>query len=185
MCRRRWWWRPATAPWWPGFAKDFGKLMQAGLTERVPKVFGVQAEGAAAIAHAFSRFLSGEPILPAEEPAQTIADSICVGKPAAVIPAVKYVAETGGGYVTVSDPDLLRASLDLAKKTGIFAEPSAAAPLAGLRKLLAENRIGPRDRVVLIITGSGLKDPSSVLREIPEPPTIPPHLEAVSEVVRG
>ena len=168
-----------------GVCKGFLELKRAGFAERVPKVFGVQAEGAAAIAHAFSRFLAGEPILPAEEPAETIADSICVGKPAAVIPAVKYVAETGGGYVTVRDPDLLGASLDLARKTGIFAEPSGAAPLAGIRKLLAEGRIEPGDRVVIIVTGSGLKDPSSILREVPEPPTIPPHLEAVSEVVRG
>jgi len=168
-----------------GVCKGFLELKRTGITERVPKVFGVQAEGAAALAHAFSRFLSGKSILPAEEPAQTIADSICVGKPAAVIPAVKYVAETAGGYVTVRDPDLLGASLNLAEKTGIFAEPSGAAPLAGLRKLLAEGRIGPRDRVVLIVTGSGLKDPSSILREVPEPRTIPPHLGAVSEVVRG
>jgi len=167
-----------------GVCKGFLELKRAGIVERVPKVFGVQAEGAAAIAHAFSRFLSGKSILPAEEPAQTIADSICVGKPAAVIPAVKYVAETAGGYVTVRDPDLLGASLNLAEKTGIFAEPSGAAPLAGLRKLLAEGCIGPRDRVVLIITGSGLKDPSSILREVPEPRTIPPHLGAVSEAVR-
>jgi len=75
--------------------------------------------------------------------------------------------------------------LDLAKKTGIFAEPSGAAPLAGLRKLLAEGRIQARDRVVLIITGSGLKDPSSILREVPEPPIIPPDLRALSEVVKG
>jgi hypothetical protein len=74
MCRRRWWWRLAMGAVVAGVCKGFLELKRAGLAERVPKVFGVQAEGAAALAHAFSRFLSGKPFLPAEEPAQTIAD---------------------------------------------------------------------------------------------------------------
>lgn len=165
-----------------GVAKGFVELWRAGLMKRVPKVFGVQAVGAAALAHAFARYQRGENILPAEEPAATIADSICVGKPAAVIPAVKYVAETGGGYVTVSDPELISASLGLAREAGVFAEPSGAAPLAGLKKLVEEGK-AEGQRVVLILTGSGLKDPGATLRELPEPPIIPPDLRALSREV--
>ncbi len=167
-----------------GVCKGFLELSWAGLSRRVPKVFGVQALGAAPVVHAFRRFQRGEPILPAEEPAETLADSIRVGKPADVVKAVKYVAATGGDYVAVSDAELVAASLDLAREVGIFAEPSGAAPLAGLRKLVKEGFIDGSYRVVLIVTGSGLKDPQSVLRGLPEPPIIPPSVEALSEVMR-
>lgn len=166
-----------------GVCKGFLELAWSEITSRIPKVFGVQAAGAAPVARAFARFQRGEPILPAEEPAETIADSIRVGKPADVVKAVKYVAQTGGDYVTVSDAELIAASLDLAREAGVFSEPSGAAPLAGLRKLLQEGLIGPNYRVVLIITGSGLKDPQGVLRGLPEPPIIPPDLGALSEVM--
>ncbi|MGB9758113.1 MAG: threonine synthase [Candidatus Bipolaricaulaceae bacterium] len=166
-----------------GVCKGFLELKEAGLSPRVPRVFGVQAEGAAAVAHAFDRFRRGEPILPAEEPAETLADSIRVGKPADVVKAVKYVAKTGGGFVTVSDPELLSAAWELARKTGVFAEPSGAAPYAALLRLRKEGVFGEKDRVVLIVTGSGLKDPQGVTRALPEPPVIRPDLQSVREVV--
>lgn len=166
-----------------GVCKGFLELAWAGLAKRVPKVFGVQAAGAAPAAHAFSRFKRGEPILPAEEPAETIADSIRVGKPADVVKAVKYVAATNGAYVTVNDADLIAAARELAREAGIFAEPSGAAPLAGLHKLVKEGLVDKNSRVVLIVTGSGLKDPQSVLRDLPEPPIIPPDLGKLSEVM--
>lgn len=167
-----------------GVCKGFLELRAAGLAPRVPRVFGVQADGAAAVAHAFARHQRGEPILPAEGPAQTVADSIRVGKPADVVKAVKYVAETGGGYVRVSDPDLLGAVWKLAQAAGIFAEPAGAAPLAGLARLVKEGVLGPAHRVVLIVTGSGLKDPQGATRGLPEPPLLPPDLEALREVVK-
>ncbi|MCS7240173.1 MAG: threonine synthase [Candidatus Bipolaricaulota bacterium] len=168
-----------------GVCKGFLELAQAGLVKRVPKVFGVQAAGAAPLAQAFHRFRGGKPLLPAEGPATTIADSICVGKPAAVVPAVKYVAKTHGDYVTVNDAELIAASLELARKAGIFAEPSGAAPLAGLRRLLEEGLVSQNDRVVLIITGSGLKAPQAVLGHLPEPPIIPPDIQDLSEVIKA
>ncbi len=166
-----------------GVCQGFLELREAGLASRVPRVFGVQAVGAAAVAHAFGRYQRGEPILPAEEPAQTLADSICVGKPADVVRAVKYVAKTGGGYVTVSDPELLAAARELARRRGVFAEPSAAAPYAALLRLVKEGVLNAKDRVVLLVTGSGLKDPQSVTHDLPEPPLIPPDLSAVRKVV--
>lgn len=166
-----------------GVCKGFLELKHAGLAERVPKVFGVQAAGAAALAHAFFRFRQGQAILPAEEAAETLADSIRVGKPAAVVPAVKYVAETAGGYVTVTDAELVGASLAVARSAGVFAELSGAAPYAGLRRLVSAGQITPTDRVVLLITGSGLKDPGTVLRGLPEPRIIPPDPAQLDEVV--
>lgn len=168
-----------------GVCKGFLELKKAGLTSKVPRVFGVQAEGAAAVARAFSRYQKGQPILPAEELAETLADSIRVGKPADVVKAVKYVAETGGGYVTASDAELLSAAWKLASKAGVFAEPAGAAPYAALPRLVKEGVLGKRDSVVLIVTGSGLKDPQGVTRGLPEPPLIRPDLEALRKVVEA
>lgn len=167
-----------------GVCKGFLELRKAGLTARVPRVFGVQAAGAAAVAHAFARYDQGRAILPAEEAAETLADSIRVGKPADVVKAVKYVAETGGGYVIVSDAELLSAAWGLAKGAGVFAEPAGAAPYAALLHLVKEGVLGQDDRVVLIITGSGLKDPQGVTRGLPQPPLLQPDLEALRREVK-
>jgi len=166
-----------------GIGKGFRELMKVGLAEHVPKVYGVQAHGAAAVAHAFSRHSKGEPILPAEEEANTLADSIRVGKPRDVVRAVREVAETGGGFVTVTDDEIVSAAQELARRTGVFAEPSGAAPYAGLLCLLQDGAIPPGARVVLFVTGSGLKDPEGALRGLREPAVIPPRIEAVAEVL--
>lgn len=166
-----------------GIAKGFVELQRVGLTDRVPLVYGVQAEGSAAIAHAFSRFQAGEPVLPASVKAATIADSICVGEPRDALRAVKAVAETGGGFAVVSDDAIRAAVRELARRSGVFAEPSGAAPLAGLRQRLADGAIGPGARVLLFITGSGLKDPHGGLTGVSEPPVIPPRIAAVEELL--
>ncbi len=166
-----------------GVGKGFLELHKVGLSEAVPKVYGVQAEGAAAVAHAFARLQKGRPVLPAEEPAATLADSIRVGKPMDALRAVRAVAETGGGYVTVSDEEIVAGAQELARRVGVFAEPSGAAPFAGLLRLLREGTIPEGARVALIITGSGLKDPEGALRGLPEPTVIPPELQAVEAVL--
>lgn len=166
-----------------GIAKGFLELNRVGLADRVPVVYGVQAEGAAAIAHAFARFRAGKPALPASERAQTIADSICVGEPRDALRAVRTVAETGGGFVTVSDGEIVAAVRELARRAGVFAEPSGAAPLAGLRRLAADGTIPAEGRVLLFITGSGLKDPRGGLESVAEPPVIAPTLSAVEEAL--
>ncbi len=168
-----------------GIAKGFLELVRVGLAEQAPRVYGVQADGAAAIAHAFARHQVGQPILPAEEGAETIADSIRVGKPQDALRAVLSVAETVGGFVTVTDDEIVTAAQELARRTGVFAEPSGAAPYAALLRLVAEGTIPPRSRVVLFVTGSGLKDPEGALRGVAMPKVIPPTLEAVEEAIAG
>lgn len=166
-----------------GICKGFQELVEIGLGERVPRVYGVQAEGATAVAHAFSRYVEGQPILPAEEKAETVADSIRVGKPRDVVRAVRYVAETEGGFAAATDEEIVAGAKELARRVGVFAEPSGAAPYAGLVRLLQEGVIPEGARVVLLVTGSGLKDPEGALRGLPEPMIIPPNLEAVEEVL--
>jgi len=166
-----------------GIAKGFSELVKVGLAEASPKVYGVQAAGAAAIAHAFRRFRRGEAILPADEPADTVADSIKVGRPRDVVKAVRYVAESGGGFVTVTDEEIVAAGQDLPRRVGVFAEPAAAAAYAGLLALLRDGTIPEGATAAVFITGSGLKDPEGVLRGLPDPTVIPPELSAVERVL--
>lgn len=157
-----------------GIHKGFKDLQATGWLQGMPRLFGVQAEGSAAIAHAF--LAGGEQIEPVE--AHTIADSISVDLPRDGLRAVRAVRETGGEYELVSDAEILAAIAELGK-AGIFAEPAGAAAFAGLKKALAQGRIQPDDPVLVLLTGSGLKDVQAALQAAAQPPVIPPSLEAL------
>ena len=141
-----------------GIYKGFYDMYKVGLIDRIPKIIGVQAEGSAAVKAAFD---AGEPFKPHDLKANTLADSIAVGKPRDVIKACKYVKESGGFYVAVSDEEILDAGVELASNMGLFSEPAGSAPYAGLKKLIKEGRIEKGAKVVVVVTGNGLKDPSS------------------------
>jgi threonine synthase len=82
----------------------------------------------------------------------------------------------------VSDEEILAAIPTLARGCGVFAEPAAAAAYAGLVKALEQDLIAPDERVVVLATGSGLKDVASVMKAVEtEPPVVPPSLEAVRQ----
>jgi threonine synthase len=140
-----------------GVGKGFADLERCGVTDRSPRLAGVQAEGCAPLARAWA---SGRPWQP--EPGEsTIADSIAVGTPRNPDKALRAVQATGGVFTTVSDEEITGAMRLLAKTTGVFAEPSAAAALAGLVRLVAEGTVSRRDTVAVINTGNGLKDPAA------------------------
>ena len=127
------------------------------MIDRMPRLIAVQAEGSPAIVRA----LEGDGIV-RPYPAQTIADGISVGLPRNGAMAVRYIRASGGYGVTVSDEEILTAEKELARLTGVFAEPSGAASYAGLLRLLAEGKISPDEQVVLLVTGSGLKSIDAV-----------------------
>ncbi len=146
-----------------GIWKGFRDLYALGLIESLPRLYAVQSEKSAAISLAI-RSLGGkrpaawcDVVVPKVE-ATTIADSISVDEPRDGLAAVRAVVETGGDAVTVSDQDILAAIPDLARATGVFAEPAAAAAWAGLRQLVHAGKISRDERVVCLITGNGLKD---------------------------
>jgi len=146
-----------------GICKGFDELHRLGLIEHVPRVIGVQAEGSAPIAAAFERFDGG--LVPIEDiEAETIADSICVGVPRDIVKAVSYVRANGGGFVTVSDQEILAAIGELARRTGVFAEPAGAAPFAGLRKLARKGKL--EGSAAIMVTGNGLKDVAAARRSV-------------------
>ncbi len=140
-----------------GVYRGFEDLYRLGMIERMPRMIAVQAEGSPAIARA----LESDGVV-RHFPAQTVADGISVGLPRNGAMAVKHIRASGGFGVTVSDEQILSAEKELARQTGVFAEPSGAASYAGLLRLLDEGKIARAEQVVLLVTGSGLKSIDAV-----------------------
>lgn len=139
---------------WKGF-REFADL---DLVDDTPKMLGVQAEGASAIHDAFHQHDD------ATDVADTLADSIAVGRPRNTVKACKALEESGGDSVVVSDREILRAEAALGRTEGIYAEPAGAAPVAGIRKAREEGIIEAGESVVAVVTGNGLKDTRSAMR---------------------
>lgn len=159
-----------------GIHKGFRDLEELGWLGQMPRLFGVQAEGSAAVAHAFQA--GSETIEPVQ--AQTIADSISVDLPRDGVRAVRAARQTGGSYITVSDAEILAAIPDLGR-VGIFAEPAGATALAGLKKALAQGIVKPDDPVVVMNTGSGLKDVRAAMQAVHAAPVIEPSMVALKK----
>jgi threonine synthase len=140
--------------------KGFKELKTLGLCNKLPKMVGVQAEGASPLATAWMKKLEGP--LFVENP-ETIATAIRIGKPVNWPKAWKAIKESGGLFITVTDHEIMSAQKLLAKKDGIGAEPAGAASIAGLKKLIEQNIINKEELTVVIVTGHALKDPSSAL----------------------
>ena len=157
-----------------GLHKGFKDLHELGWLEAMPRLFGVQASGSAAVAAAFAS--DSETIHPVQ--AQTIADSISVDLPRDGLRAVRAMRQTNGHCLTVSDAEILTAIADLGR-AGIFAEPAAAAAYAGLKSALQQGRIASDDPVLVFNTGSGLKDVRAALQAVPQAPIIEPKLSAL------
>jgi len=140
-----------------GIYKAFLDLQRAGITQNLPHLLCVQAESSDAIT---SYWETGN-YHDAENPV-TIADSIKVKTPALAHWSVKALIETDGKGIRVSDAEIQEAQLELAKYTGVFAEPSSSATLAGLKKAVNKRWLKDENDIVLLITGHGLKDPGAV-----------------------
>ncbi|MEE4274046.1 MAG: threonine synthase [Thermoanaerobaculales bacterium] len=153
-----------------GLAKGFADLESAGLIPRRPRLIVVQPEGSAALVAALSSS-SGE-ITPIPN-AASVADSLVVQAPRNAGLCLRQVRTSRGTGVVVDDEAIIAAIHRLAALTGVFAEPAAAAALAGLDAALADGVVDRDERVVLMITGSGLKDVAAARRavEVPEPVT--------------
>jgi threonine synthase len=161
-----------------GIHKGFKDLQALGWLERIPRIIGVQAEGSAAIANAFH--MGTEKIIPIS--AHTIADSISVDLPRDGVRAIRAARETGGTYILVSDDEILKAIATLGPQ-GIFAEPAGASAYAGLVKALGQGIVTAGDPVLVLNTGSGLKDVRAAMQAVPAAPVIEPTLEAVRRLL--
>jgi threonine synthase len=138
--------------------KGFREYHKAGHSTRLPRMVGAQAEGAAPI-------VAGHPIA---NP-RTVASAIRIGNPASWEGATSARDESGGLIAAVTDTEILSAQIRLANTEGLFAEPASAAPLALLIRLVMEGKIEKDSTTVVVLTGSGLKDPDAALNNV-EPP---------------
>jgi threonine synthase len=161
-----------------GLHKGFKDLYEIGWIEHIPRIYGVQAEGSAAIANAF--FSQSETITPVS--AQTLADSISVDLPRDGVRAVRAARETGGKYILVSDDEIINAIAELGR-VGIFPEPAGAASYAGMLKALRTGIIDQGTPTLVLNTGSGLKDVRAALQAVKEAPVIEPTLDAVKAAI--
>lgn len=171
-----------------GLHKGFKDLHALGWLDQAPRLVGVQAEGSAAIANAFftsqdeTGLQVGAPrIIPVS--ANTIADSISVDLPRDGLRAVQAARHTGGTYLTVSDQEILEAIAALGR-VGIFAEPAGAASYAGLVKAVQTGYIDPDDPVLVLNTGSGLKDVRAAMQAVSPAPIIEPTLDDLRRVIK-
>jgi threonine synthase len=153
--------------------KEFHSL---GLSSRLPKMMGFQAEGAAPI-------VAGHPI----DSPNTIATAIRIGNPASWRGALRAKEESGGIINQVSDEEILEAYVLLSRKEGIFCEPASAAPIAGLTKLVQTTGLNLGNKAITcVITGSGLKDPALV-RQVDNLPVYEStaDIESITKILTG
>ena len=147
-----------------GVYKGLYDMYMAGLTDKIPRLISVQAEGCCPINTAV---ISGEPWTPQEE--NTYADSIAVGVPRNADKAIKAIIDSDGICVSVSDDEIRAAQRYLAKNAGVFGEPAGVTAAAGLIKLSREGKLDPDATIVSIVTGNGLKDIESAIQNCGAP----------------
>jgi len=163
--------------------KGLRDLLALGWIEHMPRIIGVQATGSAPLVDAWERGLDPLEMEPVE--ARSVADSIVAGLPRDRIKALRAVRETDGAFVSVSDESILASIAKVAQGAGVFAEPAAAAAYAGLAEAVSRGLVAPDERVVILSTGSGLKDVASVMKAAAqEPPVIEPRLREVERILR-
>jgi threonine synthase len=131
------------------------------ISQSLPKMLGFQAAGSAPI-------VMGHPI---EHP-ETIATAIRIGKPASWQQAIAARDESGGLIDAVTDEEILHAYDMLARLEGVFCEPASAASVAGVIKLNEQGYFEPGARIVCTLTGNGLKDPDTAMKNVAQPVTI-------------
>lgn len=112
-----------------------------------------------------------------------MADSVAVSLPRNGVMAVQDLRDSGGMATAVSDEAILEAMKLLGRTTGIFGEPAGVVALAALVQLLEQKKIASSERVVFMVTGSGLKDIDSALEGVSMPESLPVSLEAVTSRV--
>ncbi len=160
-----------------GIGKGLHEMKRLGLVTAMPRLLGVQAEGASPIVGAFNARTDVTP-----SGSNTLADSIAVGTPRNWRRALAWVRASRGAMVTVPDDEILSAMRDTARLGGVFGEPAAAAGIAGLRRAVGSGIVPAGASVVTVITGNGLKDVRSALAAAGQPYDIHPDLDEVEAI---
>jgi threonine synthase len=156
------------------YSLGFAQYREAERTQRVPRLYGFQAAGAAPL-------VDGGPVAAPE----TVATAIRIGNPARGEQALAAMRDSGGAVAAVTDAEILDAYRLLARTEGVFCEPASAASVAGVMARAAAGDFRPGERVVCVLTGHGLKDPDTAIRGSDPVERLPADLAAVEEVLFG
>jgi len=155
--------------------KGFVEAETLGVVNGKPKIAGIQPDGCAPVVRAFKEGVDPLSIEPWANP-KTVAGGLKDPIPWDGDAALKSMRDSGGVAEAVTDEEILEAQELLARTEGMFAEPSGAASVAGITKLARAGIIETDEKVVLEVTGSGLKDPVAVAQRLPEPALITPEI---------
>jgi threonine synthase len=161
-----------------GVWKGFVDLFEIGFIDRLPQLISCQSENMDAINRAFE---SDGVIRPVK--GETIADSISVSFPHDGEAALDAIKESGGFGISVSDEEIIRAIPELARETSVFGEPSGVVPFAALRRAIGDNKIGEDEKIVVLVSGNGLKDINSAMKSVGQPFKIKPDLIELDKIV--
>lgn len=173
-----------------GIWKGWRDLQAIGLVDRLPRIDCAQSDASSAISDTVRRVQNVGAAKPDwnsievdQVTATTVADSISVDRPRDGLAAVKGVIQSGGEAVTVSDEEILVAIHEMARTTGIFAEPAAAAPWAAVKQLARNDKIDEDESIVCVVSGSGLKDVAAARQGVGELLVIDPSIDAIREAL--
>ncbi len=150
--------------------KGYKQYHQLGKTQKLPRMIGWQAEGAAPIVKGF----------PIKNP-QTIATAIKIGNPYSWQPALQAAKESNGFIDAVSDNEILEAYRLVASSEGVFCEPASAASIAGVIKSYRKGLFKGGETIVCTLTGNGLKDPDTVIKASDKPVEMPPEIDEIAK----
>ena len=161
---------------WKGFT-EFHKL---GLINKLPKMTGIQAEGAAPIVRTIKN--GKDEIVPIDKP-ETIASAIRIGAPVSWKKAIRAIRESGGTADTVTDKEILEAQKMLARYEGLFVEPASASSIAGLKKMFEDGKIDKDEVIVCVATGHGLKDPDVAIKMSEKPHEVDAEIGSIEKLL--
>lgn len=150
--------------------KGYTEYHRDGVSDRLPRMLGTQAAGAAPLVH-------GAPVKNPE----TIATAIRIGSPASWDTAVEAQQKSDGRFLAATDEEILSAYHLVASTEGVFVEPASAASIAGLLKSIEDGWVTKGSTVVCTVTGNGLKDPDTALKGMPPVIAVPVDPVAVVE----
>jgi threonine synthase len=160
--------------------KGFTEFYRLNIITDVPKMIGIQAEGAAPIVQAIKN--KKNKIIPVNQP-ETIATAIRIGAPISWKKAMMAIRESSGGAETVTDKEILNAQKNLARYEGIFVEPASASSIAGLKKLIEAGEIDKDEIVVCVTTGHGLKDPNIAVQISDKPHEVEAEIKSIEQLL--
>jgi len=156
--------------------QGFAELSELGLVDgTTPRLVGGQAEGCAPVATAFESGAKVRPVRP-----NTLARSLAIGSPADGDLAVAVARESGGSVHAVAEDEIADNIRLLAETTGVFGETAPGVTLGALREAVRLGELGESDRVVLLVTGDGLKTPGVVADDV-ELVTVEPDADLILE----